>query len=463
MMTANVTRRIVRSGLLVWALCFGAAAAAPYSAGPATLDTPGGEAAARRAGRAASPGVSRATQPADESPAVYGNMPERYTPFGKFTEPYKRFFLEEIPYRGPGRDYPEPTDLTSVKIGFIGPIEHTVSVATGGASHEEALGLMMLHGAHLAVEQANARGGYRGKLPYQLVVVNDNGLWGSSGNEIIKLSYSEKVWAILGTIDGANSHIAIRVALKTEVPIMNTADTDPTFSETNIPWAFRCIGDDRQMAYLIADYLFYKRKITRVAALRANNRYGRVNFNKVRASCRRAGHTFLTELNYKVGDTDFSPQLQRIAALDPQVVITWGDARESALILKQMRAMGMNQPLVGSDRMVSEEFLQLAGAQAEGTMAGYPWDPTRKDPKLEKFRGDFRRKFDAQPETYAAHAYDGTNFVLAAIEQAGLNRAKIRDVMASTKTYPGVTLARVEKGHWCFYTREQLGLPPKGE
>ena len=454
MMMAKTAGKALVVSLLVGLACGGFAVAAPYSAGAET-------------------------QPGDESPEVYGNMPQRYTPFGKFVEPYKRFFLEEIPYRGPGRDIPEPTDLKSVKIGFIGPIEHTVSVATGGASHEEALGLMMLHGAQLALEQANARGGYRGKLPYEFVVVNDNGLWGSSGNEIIKLSYTEKVWTIIGTIDGANSHIAIRVALKTEVPVMNTADTDPTYSETNIPWAFRCIGDDRQMAYLLADHLFSNLKITRVAALRANNRYGRVSFNKMRASCTRAGHTFVTELNYKVGDTDFGPQLQRIAALEPQVVVTWGDARESALILRQMRAMGMKQPLVGSDRMVSEEFLKIAGEDAEGTIAGYPWDPTRRDPKLEKFREDFRRKFSVPPETYAAHAYDGTNLVIGAIEKAGLNRAKIRDALAAVKSYPGVTgdiifdavhqdvgevtLARVEKGQWRFYTREQLGLPLKGQ
>ncbi|NIM50998.1 MAG: ABC transporter substrate-binding protein, partial [Gemmatimonadales bacterium] len=137
--------------------------------------------------------------------------------------------------------------MDTVKIGFIGPIMGTVSVATGGKSHEESLGIPMLRGAQLAVEQANQRGGYleRG-VPFELVISNDNGLWGASGNEIIKMAYKDRVWAILGTIDGANSHIAIRVALKAEIVMMNTGDTDPTFIETNIPWVFRCIGDDRQ-------------------------------------------------------------------------------------------------------------------------------------------------------------------------------------------------------------------------
>ena len=161
--------------------------------------------------------------------------------------------------RGRAARSPNRRTSTTVKIGFLGPIEPTVSVATGGKSHEETLGKQMLQGCQLAIEEANAQGGYlKRKIPFELVVSNDNGLWGSSGEEIIKLAYKDNVWAILGSIDGANSHIAIRVGLKIEIPMMNSGDTDPTFIETNIPWVFRCIGDDRQQCYLLADYLYRK-------------------------------------------------------------------------------------------------------------------------------------------------------------------------------------------------------------
>ena len=46
-------------------------------------------------------------------------------------------------YTGPGRAIPEPEHVETVKIGFIGPIMSTVSVATGGKSHEEVLGIQM--------------------------------------------------------------------------------------------------------------------------------------------------------------------------------------------------------------------------------------------------------------------------------------------------------------------------------
>jgi ABC-type branched-subunit amino acid transport system substrate-binding protein len=174
----------------------------------------------------ASAGDEVATTPTPEAePTVYGDTPEELVPYGRFTEPYKTFFLEPNQYRGYGRHIPEPEHVDTVKIGFLGPIEATVSVATGGASHEEPLGRKMLQGAQLAIEHANARGGYRGsKVPYELVVRNDNGLWGASGNEIVDLAYKENVWAILGTIDGANSHIAMLPAGRLRLP---RAGADP--------------------------------------------------------------------------------------------------------------------------------------------------------------------------------------------------------------------------------------------
>jgi branched-chain amino acid transport system substrate-binding protein len=202
----------------------------------------------------------------------YAHSSADIEPFGG-VKPFKEHFLVQMEYTGPGRAIPEPEEVKTVKIGFLGPVMSTVSVATGGKSHEEVLGVAMLRGAKLAIEQANEKSGYiKRKIPFELVVHNDNGLWGASGNEIINMAYKENVWAILGTIDGANTHIAIRVALKAELPMLTPGDLDPTYIETNIPWVFRCIGDDRQQNYLILDYLFRKMKCQRPAIIRSGAR-----------------------------------------------------------------------------------------------------------------------------------------------------------------------------------------------
>ncbi len=397
-------------------------------------------------------------------------------PFGA-VKPYKEHFLLQMEYTGPGRAIPEPEDVKTVRIGFIGPIQPTVSIATGGKSHEEALGKKMLEGAQLAIEHANAKGGYlRRAIPFEMVVANDNGLWGSTGNEVVTMAYKDPMWAILGTIDSANSHIAIRVALKAEIAMMNTGDTDPTFIETNIPWTMRSIGDDRQMSYLMIDYLLRQQGIKRIGIIRSSNRYGRFGVREIRDSARRLGKPVGIEMAYKVGSDDFSLQVERLKEANVDAIVHWGNAREGALVLNKIREMGMTQPFLCSDRCVSPEFTELAGKNAEGVIGGYPWNPDRQDPKLDAFRKAYRARFNSEPETYAAHAYDGMNMLIWAVQVAGLNRAKIRDILATRSTpWPGVTgeipfsavlddagevfLARFKNGRWEYLSRESLGIP----
>ena len=323
-----------------------------------------------------------------------------------------------------------------------------------------------------------AFGTFTGKVQFdfELIISNDNGLWGASGNEIIKMAYKDNVWAILGTIDGANSHIAIRVALKAEVVMMNSGDTDPTFIETNIPWVTRCIGDDRQMSYLLVDYLYRKLKYKRVAIMRSSNRYGRFGVREIKDGSRRLSCPIILEMAYDLGLNDFSLHLERIKEANVEAVIHWGNALEGARILNQMRAMGMDQPYFACDRCLSDEFVEIAGPNAEGVICPYPWNPNKPSKKLDEFREAFRKRFGEEAETFASHAYDGMNMLIWAVQVAGLNRAKIRDVLAyRTAPWEGVTgdimlsaclddvgdvyLAKREKGSWKFYSREDLEIP----
>jgi len=406
----------------------------------------------------------------------YAKTAGDFEPF-RHVQPFKEHFLLQLEYTGPGRAIPEPNDIESVKLGFIGPIMSTVSVATGGKSHEEPLGIKMLQGSRLAIEQANSKGGYlKRNIPFELVISNDNGLWGASGNEIVKMAYKDKVWAILGTIDGANSHIAIRVALKAEIPMMNSGDTDPTFIETNIPWVIRCISDDRQQSYLLVDYLYKKLGLKRVGIIRANNRYGRFGVREIRDGSRRLGCPIVLEMSYQLGIEDFSLQLERLREANLDAVIHWGDAFEGAKILNQMRDMGMTQPYFACDRCLSDEFVEIAGANAEGVICPYPWNPKRTNEEFMEFRRAFRERYGEDPETFASHAYDGMNMLIWAVQVAGLNRAKIRDLLAHrTRPWKGVTgdiklsaclddigdvfLAKRENGTWNFYSREDLKIP----
>jgi ABC-type branched-subunit amino acid transport system substrate-binding protein len=356
----------------------------------------------------------------------YGNTPTEMLPYGNYQDAYIYHFHEPQPFTGAGREKPEPTGLTEVRIGVLAPLEGSVMTPHG---------IQMLNGATLAAEEANERGGYKG-LPYTLLPHNDVGLWGAAANEVVKM-YDEGAWVILGTIDDINSHVAIRVALKLEVPMVNCGDPDPTFTETNIPWVIRVIADDRQSCYALVDYIHKQNNYDRVAVLRANNRYGRVGVMEFRDAATRIGHPIVLEVRFEDGETDFREQLERIRNSNPDVVVLWGNALEMGLIINQMRDMGMEYPVFASDRAVNPLFLETAGENAEGVVTTCQYNPQGNNPELKAFQKNYKERFGIEPDVFAAHAYDGMNITIQAIEKAGLNRALIRDLLTDMETFQG--------------------------
>jgi branched-chain amino acid transport system substrate-binding protein len=296
----------------------------------------------------------------------------------------------------------------------------------------------MLNGAQLAIDEANAAGGYGGK-PFHLMVHNDQAVWGASSNEIVKMAYEDKVWAMLGSISGDSTHIALRVSLKAELPIVNSAATDPTIPETIIPWYLTTIQDDRVQSYTLARRIYTDLGLKKVALLRVNDRYGRFGVLKFRDASRRLGHPVLIEQKYLPGATDFTRSLGIIEDSEADAIVIWGDAAQAGLIVKQMRAAGMKQRVFGSFRILGDALLENGGAAAEGVEAVYPFDPTRDDPMWVGFKARFQKRFQTKPEAFASLAYDTMNILLQSICRAGLNRGLIRDALAGVESFKGVT------------------------
>ena len=237
--------------------------------------------------------------PKDRTVEPYAGEPADLSPFEKFSKPYYLNYTNPNIYSGAGRDIPEPKNLTEVRIGFFAPIEH---------SPDQVFGRRMLHGAQLAVEENNARGGYGGK-PFRLMMHNDYdnwqakasygpdrstdpSIWGSPSDEAVKMIYDDHDWAIFGSINSESTHIILRLALRAEIPIINSASTDPTIPETYIPWYFTDLQDDRVQAFTLAQANVFRTwleacgNITREQSLWA---YGRSKIPRCLAAARPPG------------------------------------------------------------------------------------------------------------------------------------------------------------------------------
>ena len=430
-----------KTPLRMTALALAAGLCVPLVIAAQTAGGPG----AKTPGSGCSCGAHPPGPPPDRTVTPYAGTPSDLEPYEKFAEPYYRNYTTPNIYAGAARDIPDPKDVSEVRIGFLGPIEKQA---------DQVFGLRMLHGAQLAIDEANARGGYGGK-PFRLMIHDDynnwqrgseygerpttSAIWGSTSDEAVKMIYDDHDWAIFGSISSESTHIILRVALKAEIPIVNSASTDPTIPETYIPWYFTDIQDDRVQCYTLARRIFTELRLKRPALLRVNNRYGRMGVGKFRDASRRLGHPVVIEQKFLPGDTDFRRALRIIRDSRADAIVLWANEAESAEILKEMHELGMHQRVFGSYRTLGNELLAKAGPAAEGFEAVYPYDPSRSDPKWLGFNERYEAQYHEKPEQFAALAYDAMNILLQSICEAGLNRARIQDALYQVYQYDGVT------------------------
>ncbi len=400
---------------------------------------------------------------AEQPEKRYANMPVEAVPFRRFSKAYHEWFVtkDTMEYNGAASDRPDGdiSKLSEVAIGFLGPLEN---------NPESVFGIPQLHAAQMALEEANARGGYQGK-PFALKIYNDSALWGASSTVLPKMLFDDHCWAVLGSIDGQSTHIMIRVSLKLEVPILSAGATDRTVPETRIQWLMQNFPNDRLQGYALANHIFRELKLKRLGILRTQTRYARIGVGVFNDMARRMQRQPALEVKFERGDTDFSRQLRMLRDANIEGLVVWGEAPEAGLILKRMRELGMKQPVFGSSRTAYPQLLEIAGPAAEGYVAACALDPTRADPKWIAFRDKYRLKFNADPDSYAPFAYDGMNMLIDAIQKTGLNRGRIMEVLRkymNTETdgvaghyvfdytlnnIAPITLGRVENGKFVYW------------
>lgn len=355
--------------------------------------------------------------------SAYGQMPVEglLKPYHQWTAPFL--------YHGPGREFTdEDPNPPTIKIGIL------ASLSGGGAVY----GLAMKEGADLAAEEINSKGGVLGK-PLELVYRDDKNDMGENGHQTVKLLFEDKVWAIIGSVHSGCTHVAARITLKAETPQLTTVSTDPTVQMIGSPWMFRCLADDRAQGRAIARLVFDIHGKKRVGLFQQNNRYGKMGGKTIAQIASQRGTPLIFKNFFETGQKDFSQQIAVLKQYNPDAIIIWGLYSEAAELVKSIRAAGYSTPIYGADGLVSPDFIKIAGKAAEGTIVTYPFDDTRNDPVTQRFIQTFQKKYGKKPDSFAAHAYDAVYLMARAIEIGGLNKARIRDALASTKDFHGVT------------------------
>ena len=329
----------------------------------------------------------------------------------------------ETNYAGPGREELAPTDIKQISIGYFGP---------GTVSHPE--GGDMWCAASLAIEEANRAGGYK-DLPFRLVAGWSDNPWGTGISKVVRMAYVDKVWAVIGGIDGPSTHLAEQVVAKARLTLLSPASTDKTVNLANVPWMSSCLPGDHLQAPVLANAI--------------SLHIGRKPFLIVSATDHDS-HVFTVELNksltqheiapsyhfeFKHSNEDYTELVEKIAKSNAHALVVIAGAQQSAHLISAVREKNFAGLIFGGPSMGRRRFLEEAGKAAEGVIFPLLYNPSNSD----SFEKKFTSRFENHPDFLAAHTYDAVNLLIVAIRKAGLNRARICDAVRELSPWAGVT------------------------
>jgi len=374
---------------------------------------------------AAAGSVFAAEPRAQKAVAIAGQVPglRGWVESGK-QEAFRNFRAHQTEYAGPGREDPEPTEVKEVLIGYFGPSD---------PAHCE--GGDLWQAAQMAIEEANSQGGYKGKA-FRLVPAWSDSPWSAGVAQIARIVYREKVWALVGGIDGPSTHLAEQVIVKARLALVSPVSTDKTVNLVNVPWMFSCAPGDHLLAPLLAEALAQYATGRPFVVLSADDHDSKLLAMELAKLLTGRRLVPARQFVFSAASLDLQELIERTLAPGPRTVVIVASARPSAALVSALRRKGFEGAIYGGPSMGRRRFLHQAGSAAEGVVFPLVCDVQSLPASFVKA---FRMRFGFEPDYAAAQTYDAVRMLLAAIGKAGLNRARIRDALHELSPWQGVT------------------------
>ena len=314
---------------------------------------------------------------------------------------------------------------SSVKIGFIAAL-------TGGAA---AYGKSQEEGIRMAVEEINQKG----EIPIELFVEDSKGSPSDAMN-VTKRLIQRKAAVIIGPMTSNEAKAAGPIIQNAKIPSLEISVTAEGITEIG-DYIFRNSVPESMNIPQTAKKTHRLLGYETAAILYAHDNEQHVTAQKYfRKTLEEEGVKIVDVETFGSKDSEYSAQLTNIENAKPDVVIVCSYYQEGARILKKMREMGMNQPVLGDNGFVSPELGKMAGAAADNVYVSSMWSAAGDTAATKRFVENYTKKYGHAPDQFAAAAYDGVYMAMDAVQRAGsvTDTRKIRDAMAAMKGFNGV-------------------------
>ncbi|MFA6937289.1 MAG: ABC transporter substrate-binding protein [Treponema sp.] len=308
----------------------------------------------------------------------------------------------------------------TIKVGGIFPLSGSVAV----------YGVECRNGVNLAIEEINAAGGINGKK-IELISEDDEGDSAKTVNAYKKLTTQDGVRMIIGSLtSGCTLAITSLAQANGVIQLAPAATAVPITDAGN--YIFRACYTDPFQGKVGGKFAAETLSSKNAAILYdIGNDYSVGLTDNFVEAYEAAGGKIVAKESYSTGDKDFNAQLTKIKAANPDLVYLPDYYGTVALIAKQLRAQGINTPIVGADGWDG-----LTGNAGEEVLNGFYSNHYAADsdsPKVQEFVKNFNAKYNKEPNSFAALGYDCVYMLKDAIASAGTEDvAKVRDALEAT-------------------------------
>ncbi|AKU93080.1 ABC transporter substrate-binding protein [Vulgatibacter incomptus] len=311
-----------------------------------------------------------------------------------------------------------------------------VSSLTG---QEATFGTSTHNGVLLAVQEINEAGGINGKK-IRVITYDDQGKPTEAAAAATRLIVQDKVHLLFGEVASARSLAMAPIAQGKKVPMLTHASTNPKVTEDK-DYVFRTCFIDPFQGAVMARFARDTLKASKVAVLRdVRNDYSVGLANFFVEAFEKSGGQILVDQSFSAGDIDFKAQLTAIRATNPEAIYVPGYYTDVGLIARQARELGITVPLLGGDGWDSGKLTEIAGDALDGSYFSNHYSLDNPDPRIQKFLKTYQAKFGMVSDAMSALAYEAIYLAADAARRASSTEgAALRDALAATKDFPGIT------------------------
>jgi branched-chain amino acid transport system substrate-binding protein len=322
------------------------------------------------------------------------------------------------------------TETKTAKIGVIAPLSGDLS----------ALGLGIQNSVDLAIKQANESKAIPG-WTLEIDAQDDQATPDVGKNAATKLAGEDDVVGVVGTLNSSVAQSVQPVLSSAGIAMVSPANTNPaltkganyaTAPKRAYPTYFRtCTTDDVQGPFA-AKYL-YGEGITKVATINDKKAYGAGLVAAFTEAFKAAGGTIVSAETINPDDKDFSAVIGKVKGASPDAVYYGGEYPQAGPLAQQMKAAGLNKPLMGGDGIYDPAYIELAGKTSNGDLATSVGAPTATLESAKTFVSDYAAGGYKEPYgAYGAYAYDAANAIIAGLKVSLADAADAKSALPAT-------------------------------